>query len=282
VKECPSHVDIPGYIACLREGRAADAVRVIRNDNPFPSACAFVCEHPCEHTCRRGMIDAPVNIRGMKQHAVLTAGKVDVPEKAEATGKSVAIIGGGPSGLTAAYYLALMGHDITVYEQNSHLGGMMYYGIPRYRLPEENLNYDIDAILSLGIDVRLNTKVGEDIAWTEIDSEYDAVYIAIGAHSAGDLGIDYETREGVQTAVEFLHDASSGIYHSLAGKDVVIVGGGNVAMDATRTARRLGASSVKCVYRRRKEDMTALPEEVEAAAVHWFGKHHITTRRWAA
>ena len=265
VKECPSHVDIPGYIACLREGRAADAVRVIRNDNPFPSACAFVCEHPCEHTCRRGMIDAPVNIRGMKQHAVLTAGKVDVPEKAEATGKSVAIIGGGPSGLTAAYYLALMGHSITVYEQNNHLGGMMYYGIPRYRLPEENLNYDIDAILSLGVDVKLGTKVGEDVEWEELMFDYDAIYIAIGAHHFKDLGIEYATRNGVMSAVQFLHRVADGDPYDVAGKDVVVVGGGNVAMDATRTAKRLGAKSVKCIYRRRIEDMTALPEEVEAA-----------------
>jgi len=265
VKGCPSHVDIPGYIACVREGRYADAVRIIRNDNPFPSACAFVCEHPCEESCRRGMIDAPVNIRGAKQRAVLAAGEVPVPEAKPATGKRVAVIGGGPSGLTCAYYLALMGHSVTVFEQYEKLGGMLLYGIPRYRLPEESLAYDIDAILSLGIEVRLNTKVGEDVAWSEIDEGFDAIYIAIGAHSAGDLGIDYETREGVQTAVEFLHDASSGIHHSLEGKDVVIVGGGNVAMDATRTARRLGANSVKCVYRRRKEDMTALPEEVEAA-----------------
>ena len=265
VKGCPSHVDIPGYIACVREGRYADAVRIIRNDNPFPSACAFVCEHPCAKSCRRGMIDAPVNIRGAKQRAVLAAGEVPVPAPKEATGKHVAVIGGGPSGLTCAYYLALMGHFVTVFEQYERLGGMLLYGIPRYRLPEESLAYDIDAILSLGIEVRLNAKVGEDVAWSEIDENYDAVYIAIGAHSAGDLGIEYETREGVQTAVEFLHDASSGIHYSLVGKDVVVVGGGNVAMDATRTARRLGANSVKCVYRRRKEDMTALPEEVEAA-----------------
>ena len=265
VKECPSHVDIPGYIACLREGRAADAVRVIRNDNPFPSACAFVCEHPCEHTCRRGMIDAPVNIRGMKQHAVLTAGAVDVPEKAPATGKKVAVIGGGPSGLTAAYYLALMGHSITVYEQNDHLGGMMYYGIPRYRLPEENLQYDIDAILSLGIDVKLGVKVGAGVQWEDIVEGYDAVYVAIGAHHFKDLGIEYATREGVMSAVQFLHRVADGRPDDVVGKDVVVVGGGNVAMDATRTAKRLGAKSVRCIYRRRIEDMTALPEEVEAA-----------------
>ncbi len=265
IGHCPSHVDIPGYIACLKEGRAADAVRVIRNDNPFPSACAFVCEHPCEKTCRRGMIDSAVNIRGMKQHAVLSAGPVDVPEKLPATGKKVAIIGGGPSGLTCAYYLALMGHEVCVYEQNDHLGGMMYYGIPRYRLPEENLNYDIDAILSLGIEVKTGVKIGVTIEWEEIVGSYDAVYVAIGAHHFRDLGIEYATREGVMSAVQFLHRVADGRPDDIAGKDVVVVGGGNVAMDATRTAKRLGARSVRCIYRRRIEDMTALPEEVDAA-----------------
>jgi len=265
VKGCPSHVDIPGYIACVREGRYADAVRVIRNDNPFPSACAFVCEHPCEAACRRGMIDAAVNIRAIKQHAVLSAGAVEPPACQVSTGKRIAVIGGGPSGLTAAYYLRLMGHDVTVFEQYDRLGGMMLYGIPRYRLPQKALDYDIDAILSLGIEVRYNTKIGRDISWADINGEFDAVYISIGAHSASSMGIDCETTEGIYSAVDFLHKASGGIHESLEGKDVVVVGGGNVAMDATRTAKRLGARSVKCVYRRRKVDMTALPEEVESA-----------------
>lgn len=264
-KGCPTHVDIPGYIALVRNGRYADAVRLIRNDNPFPSACAFVCEHPCEDNCRRGMIDAPVNIRAIKMRAVTEAGKVDPPAKQPATGKKVAIIGGGPSGLTAAYYLALMGHSVTIYEQFNRLGGMLLYGIPRYRLPQEWLDYDIDNILSLGIEVKYNTAVSYDVPWEEIESEYDAFYISIGAHTYSDLGIPYETHENVQPAVEFLHKASSGNHVDLTGKDVIIVGGGNVAMDATRTAKRLGAKRVRCVYRRRRVDMTALPDEVDAA-----------------
>lgn len=265
VKECPSHVDIPAYIACVKEGRYSDAVRVIRNDNPFPSACAFVCEHPCESTCRRGMVDAPVNIRAIKQHAVLEAGDVPLPEKAAPTGKSVAIVGGGPSGLTCAYYLALMGHSVVVYEQNDHLGGMMRYGIPRYRLPERDLNYDIDAILSLGVKVELGVKVGVGVSWEQLVESYDCIYLAIGAHHFRDLGVEYATRDGVFSAVQFLHRVADGRADDLSGKDVVVVGGGNVAMDATRTAARLGARTVRCIYRRRIEDMTALPEEVEAA-----------------
>ena len=158
-----------------------------------------------------------------------------------------------------------MGHSVTVYEQNDRLGGMLLYGIPRYRLPQKYLDYDIDAILSLGIDVKLNTKVGTDILFEELDASFDAIYIAIGAHTFKPLGIDYATSDGVCAAVEFLHDASSGKHDYLAGKDVVVIGGGNVAMDATRTAKRLGANSVRCVYRRRKDDMTALPAEIEAA-----------------
>ncbi len=265
VSKCPSHVDIPGYIALVRAGRYADAVRLIRNDNPFPSACAFVCEHPCEASCRRGMIDAPINIRAIKQHAVLKAGCVKPPQKMKDTGKKIAVIGGGPSGLTCAYYSALMGHDVTVYEQNDHLGGMLLYGIPRYRLPQKYIDYDIDAILSLGINVKFNTKVGKDISLEEIDEKFDAIYISIGAHTFKALDIDYQTRENVYAAVEFLHNASSGNHFDLSGKDVVVIGGGNVAMDATRTAKRLGANSVYCIYRRRKEDMTALKQEIESA-----------------
>ena len=265
VAGCPSHVDIPAYVAMVKEGRYEDAVRIIRNDNPFPSACAFVCEHPCENTCRRGMIDSPINIRGMKKQAVECAGAVEPPAKAPASGKKVGIVGGGPSGLTCAYYLALMGHEVTVYEMNDHLGGMMWYGIPRYRLPEDALDYDIDAILSLGVEVKYNTKVGVDVSYEELRNTYDSLYLAIGAHTFKDLGIEYATKEGVMSAVEFLHSASSGIHQDLSGKSVVVVGGGNVAMDATRTAKRLGAEKVYCVYRRRIADMTALPEEVESA-----------------
>ena len=144
---CPAGVDIPGYIALVAEGRYQDAVRLIRKDNPFPTACALVCEHPCEARCRRNMIDTSVNIRGMKLAAVDNAGHVPAPQKAEPTGKRVAIIGGGPSGLSAAYYLQLMGHQTTVYEMHKQLGGMLYYGIPSYRLPRERLKEDIDTIL---------------------------------------------------------------------------------------------------------------------------------------
>lgn len=265
---CPAGVDIPGYIALVAEGRYADAVRLIRKDNPFPTACALVCEHPCEARCRRNMVDDAINIRGLKRVAVDKAGKVPVPENASSTGKKIAIIGGGPSGLSAAYYLQLMGHQTTVFEKRKQLGGMLLYGIPSYRLPRERLNEDIDAILSTGVEVRLDTAIGGEngeISMKELREKYDAVYISIGAHSDKKIGIEGEDSEGVISAVEMLREVGRDRMPDFTGKRVVVIGGGNVAMDCTRSAVRLGAEKVTCVYRRRKIDMTALPDEVEGA-----------------
>ena len=261
---CPAHVDIPEYIALVKEKRYADAVRVIRYDNPFPAACALVCEHPCENVCRRNMVDDAVNIRGIKRMAIDNAGAVPTPEPMPATGKKVAVVGGGPSGLTAAYYLQLMGHQVTVFEQRKKLGGMMRYGIPRYRLPESYLSADIDAILGTGVEARTGVSItGEK--YEELRKEFDAVYIAIGAHAANSLGVPGEEAGNVLSAVELLRAMGDEEKLDLRGKRVVVVGGGNVAMDCTRTAMRLGAKEVKCVYRRRQKDMTALPEEVVGA-----------------
>ncbi len=265
---CPAGVDIPGYIALVAEGRYADAVRLIRKDNPFPTACALVCEHPCEARCRRNMVDNAVNIRGMKLAAVDNAGDVPVPERAESTGKRVAIIGGGPSGLSAAYYLQLMGHQTTVYEMHKHLGGMLYYGIPSYRLPRERLDADINAILSTGVEVELNTTIGNgegQVSISELREKYDAVYISIGAHTDKKVGLPGEDARGVLSAVELLGSLADGHPIDLSGKEVAVIGGGNVAMDATRSAIRLGAKKVSVVYRRRQADMTALEEEILSA-----------------
>lgn len=261
---CPAHVDIPGYIALTKESRYDDAVRLIRYDNPFVSACALVCEHPCEFACRRNMIDDSINIRGIKRMAVDNAKDIKDEEILPSSGKKIAIIGGGPSGLTAAYFLSLMGHKCTVFEQRKSLGGMMRYGIPRYRLPLSYLDRDIQAILRTGVEVKLNTKVDKE-RFAKIKEEYDAVYISIGAHSANKLGIENEDAENVLSAVELLRRMGDNDKLDFTGKDVVIVGGGNVAMDCTRTAKRLNAKSVKCVYRRRQVDMTALEEEIEGA-----------------
>lgn len=266
VKSCPAGVDIPGYIALVQQGRYADAVRLIRRDNPMPTTCAYICEHPCENRCKRTIIDAPVNIRGLKKMAVDNSGIVPVPECEAPTGKTVAIIGGGPGGLSAAYYLALMGHKVTIFEQRKQLGGMLRYGIPNYRFPRKKLDEEIDSILSTGIEVKKNISVGKDISFDDITKEYDATYISIGAHADKKIGIEGEdAKSGITSAVEMLRAIGDGDMPDYTGKKVIVIGGGNVAMDVARSSIRLGASKVSIVYRRRKADMTALEEEVEGA-----------------
>lgn len=263
---CPANVDIPGYIALAGEGRCADAVRLIRKDNPFPTACALICEHPCEARCRRTMIDDAINIRGMKHYVMdrAHASEVSVPACAEPTGRRVAVIGGGPAGMTAAYFLQLMGHQAVVFEEKPQLGGMLRYGIPNYRFPRERLQEDLDAILSTGVEVKLNTPVGTE-ELSEINDTYDAVFIAIGAHAEKRLNLEGEDSRNVISAVEMLREIGDGRYPDFTGQRVLVVGGGNVAMDCARTAIRSKAKTVSIVYRRRKEDMTALPAEVEGA-----------------
>jgi len=265
VSGCPAHIDVPGYITLVGEKRYDDAIRLIRRDNPFPCACGYICEHPCETRCRRALLDDAINIRGIKRFAADYSGVVPPPERLPETGKKIAVIGGGPSGLTAAYYLQLMGHSVTVFEKRARLGGMLRYGIPSYRFPKERLQYDLDAILATGIDVKLNTDIGRDITFEKLRKEYDAVYIAIGAHTDKKLGIEGEDGKGVVSAVELLRGIGDDLVLDFTGKKIVVVGGGNVAMDAARTAVRLGAEKVSVVYRRRQKDMTALPTEVEAA-----------------
>ena len=265
VSLCPAGVDIPGYIALVHEERYQDAIRLIRKDNPFPTTCGFICEHPCEARCRRNMLDDSVNIRGLKRMAADFAGKVPPPQCLPSTGKKVAVVGGGPSGLSAAYYLQLMGHQVVVHEMLPKLGGMLRYGIPNYRLPKDRLDDDINAILATGVQVKHGLRIGVDITIDDLRKEYDAVLIAIGASTDKKIGIEGEDASGVISAVKFLRDVGSGNAIDLTGQEVCVVGGGNVSMDAVRTAVRLGAKKVSIVYRRRVADMTALPDEIEGA-----------------
>ena len=258
-------MDVPGYISLIHEGRFAEAVQLIRKDNPFPAACGLICEHPCELRCRRTMVDKAINIRGLKRYAVEHEGEIKVPKIMDKTGKKVAIVGGGPSGLSAAYYLSIMGHDVTVYEQRKKLGGMLRYGIPAYRLPREILDHEIEGLMKTGFKVETDISIGKDISLAQLKKDYDAVYVSIGAHTDKKLGIPGEDAEGVISAVEMLRNIGDDHYPDFSGLEVVVVGGGNVAMDVARSAVRLGAKTVKVAYRRRKVDMTALPEEVEGA-----------------
>lgn len=265
VSLCPAHVDIPGYIALVGEGRYQDAIRLIRKDNPFPTTCGFICEHPCEARCRRNMVDDSINIRGLKRVAADFAGEVDPPACAPGTGKRVAVLGGGPGGLSAAYYLQLMGHQVTVYEMLPELGGMLRYGIPNYRLPKNRLDEDIRSILKTGVEVKHGLKIGQDITIQELREQYDAVLITIGASTDKKLGLEGEDADGVLSAVQFLRNVGKHEIMDLTGKEVAVIGGGNVSMDAVRTAKRLGAKKVSIVYRRRMSDMTALRGEIDGA-----------------
>lgn len=262
---CPAGVDIPGYVALVAEGRYADAVSLIRKDNPMPSVCALICEHPCEARCRRNMIDDAINIRGLKRYAVDHAGDVPLPAPAPKTGKRVAVIGGGPGGISAAYYLALMGHEVTIFEQRKQLGGMLRYGIPNYRLPRTVLDKEIETLLSIGVKVETEVTIGENPNIVDIRNQFHAVYIAIGAHIDKKIGIEGEDADGVISAVELLRSIGDNEVPDFTGKDIVVIGGGNVAMDVARSAVRLGADRVRIVYRRRIPDMTAMPEEVQGA-----------------
>ncbi len=264
---CPAHVDIPGYIALIKEGDYAGAVKVIRNRNPLPTACAFVCEHPCERKCRRRLVDAPLNIRGLKKYAVdqANANAVETPDINVSTGKKIAVVGGGPSGLTAAYFLALMGHKVVLFEEHEKLGGMLRYGIPEYRLPKDRLDQDIDAILHAGdIEVKCNTKIGRDLTFTDLNENYDAVYLGLGAQLGNRMPMENADAKNVIPAADFLQNVANDHAPDLAGKKVALIGGGNVAMDAARTAVRLGAESVH-VFTRKRDDYTALESEMVGA-----------------
>lgn len=264
---CPAHINVPAYIALAANGKYADALNMVRKDNPFPTACALVCEHPCELRCRRTLLDAPINIRGIKKFIVdnAAADQVPTPQPHPSTGKKIAVIGGGPSGLSCAYYLALMGHSVTIYEKHPRLGGMLRYGIPAYRLPRELLDQDINGILKSGdIAVELNSAIDSE-AMQVVAKEHDAVYVSIGAHMGKLLPLENIDTTGVASAVEVLGAIGNDEYPNFNGKRVVVIGGGNVAMDCARTAVRAGATETSIVYRRRKEDMTALETEVESA-----------------
>ena len=264
---CPAHVDVPGYIAMIKNEDYAGAIKVIRDRNPFPTACAMVCEHPCEKKCRRSLVDDPINIRGLKKYAVdaVAADEVETPTPNVSTGKHIAVVGGGPSGLTAAYFLALMGHAVDVYDEHEKLGGMLRYGIPEYRLPKERLDQDITSILGAGdIKVHCNTKIGKDITLKQLRDDNDAVYLALGAQIGNRMPMENADAPNVVPAADFLQAVANDDAPDLTGKKVVLIGGGNVAMDAARTAVRLGAETIH-VFTRKRDDYTALPSEIEGA-----------------
>jgi len=261
---CPAGIDVPRYVRLCGDGKFAEALAVIRERVPFPGVLGRVCVHPCETACRRASLNEPISIKALKRAAAEHDNQQwkQYSKSLPPTGKSVAIVGSGPAGLTAAYYLAKQGHSATVFEALPEPGGMMRVGIPDYRLPPDKLNAEIEEIKEAGVDIKLNTKI------ESIDSlfkqGYDAVFVALGAHRGTKLGVDGEDIPGVVDGAKFLREINLGKKIDI-GEKVAVIGGGNVAIDAARTALRLGAKEITIIYRRTRVEMPASEEEVEGA-----------------
>ncbi|MHB8974129.1 MAG: FAD-dependent oxidoreductase, partial [Pirellulaceae bacterium] len=265
---CPANVDIPGYVSLVAENRCAEALRLHRERNPFPAICSRVCFHTCEDKCRRATLDEPVSIRGVKRFMVDQEVTIQLPEmreNPENARRKIAIIGAGPAGLSCAYFLARLGYQPTVYESEPRPGGMLVQAIPAYRLPREIVAREVRMIENLGVEIRTDMELGRDFSLKSLRAEgCEAVFLGVGAPSGLELGIPGDHAEGITDALNFLR-----IYNwrgsVKVGEKVVVVGGGNSAIDAARTAVRLGAKEVTVVYRRSREVMPAYKEEIEEA-----------------
>ena len=272
---CPAEIDIPKYIACIREGDYEGAVNTIRERNPLLLTCGRVCPHPCEDYCRRGIEDEPVSINQLKRFAAdyeMNSGTRLPVSCAPDTDKKVAIIGGGPAGLTCAFFLRRLGHAVTIYDMMPKLGGMVRYGIPEYRLPKEVLQWEIDGILNLGIEYKTNVKLGVDFNIASLVSAgYNAIFLGVGAWSDYSLRVEGEDLKGCYTGIDFLtrfardQQAPEPEYPIPIGRKCAVIGGGNTAIDCVRTLVRLGAEEVAIVYRRTRKEMPANEVEIVAA-----------------
>jgi len=271
---CPLHVDVKGYVSLIREGKVDEASELVRTKLPFPGILGRVCTRPCERKCVRGEIDDPLAIAGLHRSA---ADHCRTPESdfvVEERPEKIAIIGGGPAGIMAAYDLRGEGFGVTIFEALPVLGGMLAVGVPEYRLPRDVLQREIGIIERMGVEVKLTTKVGVDISLADLRRAYDAVFVAVGAHEGFDLSLDDETQDGVVDGVEFLRKVNMG--ESVVGADrVVVVGGGMVAVDCARACLRLGSKKVDMLYRRSRTEMPAIPEEVEEAEKEGVNIHFL-------
>ncbi len=266
---CPAQIDIPRYVDLAQKGDFAGAIEVIKERNPLPLICGRVCPAPCEDGCRRVAIDdEPVHHNYIKRF--VADWEMNLPDRPKPlvlpdTGKKVAVVGGGPCGLSAAYYLRRLGHHPTILDAKPELGGMLRYGIPEYRLPKKTLDFEIQEILDLGVEVRVNQAMGKDFDLDDLEKEFDAILMAVGAWDNSSLRVDGEDLDGVWPGTEFLQKRELGIEVDLQGKKVVVVGGGNTAMDACRSSLRMGAATVILLYRRTRKEMPANACEIDAA-----------------
>lgn len=259
---CPANTDCQGYVGLIANGKFDDAIKLIKNKISLPASIGRVCPHPCEKACRRGKVEEPINIAQLKAFAADLDLKGDsyVPDVADSTGKKVAIIGGGPAGLTAGLYLRELGHEVTVFDMMEKMGGMLRYGIPQYRLPKEVLDAEISLIEKTGVKMVNNCRLGRDITLDEIRNDNDAVILAPGAWKSSPMRVKGEDADGVYGGIDFLRSVIKGSPVEI-GERVAVCGGGNTAMDACRTAVRLGAKEVYVIYRRTEKEMPA--EEIE-------------------
>jgi len=269
---CPLHMNIPRFLQLYKEGRIDDAFEAIVLDNPLPASTGRVCQHPCDDRCRRRSLDSAVNMREVHRFvadSIFESDRFDqladriAAHKLPPTDRKVAVVGGGPAGLTAAFYLALLGHEVTIYESNPELGGMLRYAIPEYRLSKSVIHREIELIARLGVKFVTGVAVGTDIQLNDLDNEYNAVFLAIGTWKEAWVYLAGTESKGVLPALLFLEAIAKGEPTRLGSK-VVVIGGGNAAIDSARTARRLG-SDVTIIYRRERKDMPAIREETDAA-----------------
>ena len=264
---CPSNIDVQGYIGLIANRRYREALELIKRDNPFPVAIGRVCPRPCEEACRRNLVDEPVAIDWLKRYVAdldLESPEGCDPPLEPKTGKRAAVVGAGPAGLSAAYYLVQEGVDVTVFEAEEKAGGMFRYGIPDYRLPQDTLDREIQTILRLGVELKTGVRIGRDIEFQQLRDDYDAVILAHGAWKSRGLRVQGEDRPGVIAGIEFLRDVALGARPDL-GEKVAVIGGGNTAIDSARTAVRLGARQVNLFYRRTDVEMPAAAAEVHEA-----------------
>jgi NADPH-dependent glutamate synthase beta subunit-like oxidoreductase len=272
---CPAGVDIPQFVRHIAQGDHARAIAVVRERLPFSFAPSYVCFHPCEEVCRRGSVNSPIAICQLKRFAAdHDTGEWRARQKQlPPTGKSVAVIGSGPAGLTAAYYLAKQGHTVTIHEALSAPGGMLRVGIPAYRYPEELLERDIGEIRSVGVEIRTNSPIANTATFEKLVSDHDAVFVAAGAHEAKKIDVPGNGLAGVHWGTEFLKNCALGLFRpgEFNGKHVAVVGGGNVAVDAARIVRRLGAIDVQVVSLENEEELPAYEREVEEASAEGIG-----------
>ncbi len=264
---CPARTDVQGYVKQIALGNDREAVRIIKDKIPLPASIGRVCPHPCEDKCRRALVEQPLSIAYLKAFAAdndMASENPFKPEVAASTGKRVAIVGGGPAGLSAAYQLAVKGHAVTVLDMMPEMGGMLRYGIPEYRLPKAVLAAEVAAIAALGVELKNNVKVGTDVTLDALRAEYDAVLVAVGAWKSTGIGCEGDKLQGVLGGIDVLREVNLGGRPDL-GKNVAVVGGGNVAMDACRTAVRCGAENVYVIYRRTRAEAPAEDLEIEEA-----------------